>query len=219
MDPRAQGPDRLPQIRIPELAARLGLPKELRRALATTNMIESTHSMVRQTCRGRQEMARRRDGIAEPAPGCWRPASACGVSGLTGSCRSSGLHWSVITRMLSNPPTLTSKHGRHSDQPAASTDASFNIDRDIPPFRKRRFSERPHRNPHPETSHLNHPGIQGGRKRRTDWGNQYGPITCFFYVILNRMVRATCCCSSVGMFKSSATLVHFPNASRVFSRT
>ena len=30
---------------------RLGLPKELRRALATTNMIESAHSMVRQTCR------------------------------------------------------------------------------------------------------------------------------------------------------------------------
>ncbi len=34
--------------------------------------------------------------------------------------------------MPPKPSTLTSTHGRHNDQPAALTDASFNIGRDIP---------------------------------------------------------------------------------------
>ncbi len=80
---------------------------------------------------GRRAMARGRDGAAGPAPGCRRPGSACGVSGPVGSCRSSGPHRSVITGMLPKPPTSTTAHGRHDDHGAASTDAGFNIGRDI----------------------------------------------------------------------------------------
>ncbi len=55
------------------------------------------------------------------------------------ACRSSGLHWSVITGMLPKPPTSTTAHGRHDDHGAALTDAGFNIGRDIPGERPRPF--------------------------------------------------------------------------------
>ena len=43
---------------------KLGLPAELRRSLASTNIIESMNSVVRQTCRNVKAVARRQNGPA-----------------------------------------------------------------------------------------------------------------------------------------------------------
>ena len=64
------------------MAARPGLPKELGRALATTDMIESAHSVVRQTCPGARRwrgagMGLRRtcSGMPEAGAGMRRPGA------------------------------------------------------------------------------------------------------------------------------------------------
>ena len=53
---------------------RLGLPHELRRSLACTNIIENALGTVRQVHPQRQTLEERRDGAQmEPPPACWRP--------------------------------------------------------------------------------------------------------------------------------------------------
>ena len=53
---------------------RLGLPHELRRSLACTNIVENALGTVRQVTRIRQTLETRRDGAQmQPPPACWRP--------------------------------------------------------------------------------------------------------------------------------------------------
>ena len=91
---------------------RLGLPVELRRSLACTNLIENMNGTIRQVCRNVKrwrdaKMVLRWSGAAmlEAATGfqrLTRPAS---------NCRSCGRRWLRIRRRTSPTPTLNSKPG------------------------------------------------------------------------------------------------------------
>jgi transposase-like protein len=68
---------------------RLGLPLELRRSLASTNIIESMNAVIRQVCRNVKRWRDAKMALRWTASGYSRPPKASGVSRLTSSCPSS----------------------------------------------------------------------------------------------------------------------------------
>ena len=69
---------------------RLGLPHELRRSLACTNIVENALGTVRQVTRNVKTLETRRDGRSDgPPPACWRPRKPSVASRPIVSCPSS----------------------------------------------------------------------------------------------------------------------------------
>ncbi len=66
--------------------SRLGLPLELRRSLAGTNIIESMNSTVRQVCRNVKRWRNAGMALRQPAAGMTGPIRVSAASRRTGSC-------------------------------------------------------------------------------------------------------------------------------------
>lgn len=72
---------------------RLGLPKDLRRSLASTNIIESMNAVIPAGLPQREALARRKDGPAlDEPPDCWKQPRASAASRPTSRCPSSRSH-------------------------------------------------------------------------------------------------------------------------------
>ena len=88
---------------------RLGLPVELRRSLACTNIIENMNGTIRQVAATSNAGGTPRWRSVGPAPPCWRPPRASGGSRPTSNYRSCGQPWRPIRTATSSTPTLNSR--------------------------------------------------------------------------------------------------------------
>jgi len=75
---------------------RLGLPAQLRRSLACTNIIEYMNGTVRRICHNVRHWRDAAMACAGQAPPCWRPQKALGVSRHIANCRSSRALWPLM---------------------------------------------------------------------------------------------------------------------------
>ncbi len=80
--------------------SRLGLPSELRRSLASTNIIESMNSKVRQVCRNVKRWRNAGMALRQPAAGMTGPRRVSAASRRTSSCPfSSRLSSNIVKRI------------------------------------------------------------------------------------------------------------------------
>ena len=93
---------------------RLGLPVELRRSLACTNIIENMNGTIRQVCRNVKRWQDAKMALRWTAPPCWRPPRVSGGSRPTSNCRSCGPPWLPIRPSTPATPTLNSTPRPHS---------------------------------------------------------------------------------------------------------
>ena len=82
---------------------RLGLPVELRRSLACTNIIENMNGTIRQVCRNVKYWQDAKMALRWTAPPCWRPPRVSGGSRPTSNYRSCGALWPPIRPTRRNP--------------------------------------------------------------------------------------------------------------------
>ena len=108
---------------------RLGLPLELRRSLASTNIIESMNSVIRQGLPEREAVAECQDGLALDSRRHVRSQEGLPASqGLQGSCQFSSRLFLTIVKTAS----LTKSRTPHNLPSSSAAQASFNSERDIP---------------------------------------------------------------------------------------
>ena len=93
---------------------RLCLPRELRRSLACTNIVENALGTVRQVSPTLSAGAMPRWPCVGPPPACWRPRQASAASRPTGCSPSSARPWLTTCERLRPTAPLKPSCGPHS---------------------------------------------------------------------------------------------------------